>query len=231
MSTATQDALLKQLKNPFDPKFVKWRIGSTTQDKTKGQAVAYIDAREVRKRFDEVCRIGGWQDRLIPCTDGFICEISVLIDDKWTTKTNAAGYTKVEAVKGGASDAFKRAATMFGVGVYLYYLPKIWLPIKQAGKSYVLAEIPELPDWALPGKVENWEDIAEMETDLSSGEDDIDVDTIVSVVDTLRAAQTKTELAELIKNLSPDDRLIYANQIEVKRKELEHNAKINSDNN
>jgi hypothetical protein len=45
MSRATQDAMLKQLKQPFDPKFVKWRVGATNSDKTKGIALAYIDSR------------------------------------------------------------------------------------------------------------------------------------------------------------------------------------------
>lgn len=49
MSRETQDTMLKQLKNPFDPKFVKWRVGATNPDKSKGIALAYIDSREVKK--------------------------------------------------------------------------------------------------------------------------------------------------------------------------------------
>lgn len=176
MSRDVTDAMLKQLKNPFDPKFVKWRVGATNKDKTKGIALAYIDSREVKKRFDEVMGLGLWQDRLIAIDGGFISEIDLKIDGEWITRSNAAGNTKVEAIKGGASDAFKRAASKWGVGHYLYYLPNVWVPIKAQGNSFVLAEIPELPDWAKPGQVENWEDVAEMLAEADSGEDAPEVD-------------------------------------------------------
>ena len=36
--SVSADAMLKQLKNPFDPKFVKCRVGATSKDKKKGIA-------------------------------------------------------------------------------------------------------------------------------------------------------------------------------------------------
>lgn len=174
MSKDTQAAMLKQLKQPFDPKFVKWRVGATSADKLKGIALAYIDSREVMKRLDDVCGLGGWQAKYLPIQDGFVCELSLLIDNQWVTKSNAAGNTAVEPVKGGASDALKRAAATWGIGRYLYYLPNVWVPIKPQGKSYVLAEVPHLPQWALPSaNIERWEDVAEMEIELGSGADDL----------------------------------------------------------
>jgi hypothetical protein len=156
--------MLRQLKNPFDPKFVKWRVGATRQDKTTGIALAYLDAREVYKRLDDVCGMGGWSTKFIEIKDGFICELSIKMPSgDWVTKSDSADYTDVEAIKGGASSALKRAAAVWGIGRYLYYLPNIWTPIKPMGKSYVLAEIPQLPDWAMPNSVERWEDVAELE--------------------------------------------------------------------
>ena len=104
MSRATQDALLKQLKDPFDPKFVKWRVGATDSAKTKGIALAYIDAREVSKRLDDVCGVGGWQDRYIAVDGGFVCELDRKVDGEWVTKSNAAAYTQVESIKGGVPE-------------------------------------------------------------------------------------------------------------------------------
>lgn len=184
MTKATEAALLKQLKNPFDPRFVKFRVGATDAAKTKGIALAYIDSREVMKRLDDVCGVGGWQTKYTAVDGGFICELSIKIDDVWVTKSNAAGNTKVEAIKGGASDALKRAAATWGIGRYLYYLPNIWVPIKAQGKSYVLAVQPELPDWALPGVVERWEDVAELEAGVGA-----DADESVSEVDNDRIAK------------------------------------------
>lgn len=172
MTRDVQDAMLKQLKQPFDPKFVKWRVGATNKEKTMGIALAYIDSREVKKRLDDVCGLFGWQDHYVPLDKGFICELGIKFENEWVTKSDAAGYTKVEPVKGGASDALKRAAAAWGVGRYLYYLPNVWVAIKPKGDSYELAEIPELPDWAKPGQVERWEDVAELQAEANSGEDD-----------------------------------------------------------
>lgn len=231
MTKATQEAMLKQLKEPFDPKFVKWRVGATNEDKSKGIALAYIDSREVKKRLDEVCFLGGWRDRLIGIDGGFISEVDIKIEDEWITRSNAAGNTKVEPIKGGASDAFKRAAAKWGVGHYLYYLPKVWVEIKPQGKSYVLAEIPELPDWAKPNSgVERWEDVAEMEDDGTSGVDSEIAAVVIENIDNIRKATTETELDEAVEKLTPDQELILANEINTKRRELIHAGKINPDN-
>lgn len=172
MTSDVKKALLKQLKDPFDPKFIKWRVGATNKDKTKGIALAYIDSREVMKRLDDVMGIDGWQSKMISIDEGFVCELTLRIGDEWITKSNAAGLTKVEAVKGGASDAFKRAASTWGVGRYLYYLPNTWVPIKGFGKSYQLTEVPTLPDWALPSSnLERWEDVAEMQDDMMGADE------------------------------------------------------------
>jgi len=230
------ETLLKQLKNPFDPKFVKWRIGATNSDKTKGIALAYIDSREVKKRLDDVCGVENWRDRLIPIDGGFISEIDIRIDGEWITRSNAAGNTKVEPIKGGASDAFKRTAAKWGVGHYLYYLPTLWVAIKQQGKNsrgepiYVLSESPLLPDWAKPGEVENWEDVAELLADASSGEDGFDADEVIDNVDKIRSSTSNEELDMVVESFSSDERFMLANQIQVKRRELIHAGNIQPDN-
>jgi hypothetical protein len=173
--------ILTELKRPFDPKLVKWRVGATSQDKSKGIALAYIDSRDVMKRLDEVCGIDGWQAKYVPIQDGFICELSIKVGDTWVTKSNAAGYTKVEPIKGGASDALKRSAVLFGVGRYLYYMPNTWVKLKQQGKTHVLAETPKLPKWATPEGYD--ESTVEKIADQSSGMDSEEMYT-VSDVDT-----------------------------------------------
>lgn len=217
----SEKALLKQLKNPFDPKFVKWRVGARNQEKTKGIALAYIDSREVKKRFDDVCGISRWRDRLVAVDNGFISEIDIKIDDEWITRANAAGLTKVEPIKGGASDAFKRAAAKWGVGHYLYYLPNVWVEIVPAGKSYALATTPELPDWALPGQVENWEDVAEMELEASASADEQEISTVVIAnIDKVRSATSPEELEDIVNSLTNEEQVALAQIISTKTKEL-----------
>ena len=134
------------LKEPFDPKVISWRVGSTNGDKTKGIALAYIDARDVMKRLDDVMGLE-WQCRypFVGC-----CEIGIKINNEWVWRANGADETNVEGVKGQYSDALKRAAVAFGVGRYLYYLPNVWVALKTQGRSHVLAEHPQLPAWAIP---------------------------------------------------------------------------------
>lgn len=192
MSRNVEDALYKQLKNPVDPRLLKWRVGATNQDKTKGIALPYLDAREVMRRLDDVCGVGGWQSTHEKVDGGFICTISIKIGDQWISKSNAGADSHIDPVKGGASDALKRTASVWGIGRYLYYLKNTWVGIKQQGRSYVLAEIPELPDWALPNRVENWQDIAEAEADTNTvGADEVEY--VSNVKDSARASLLKKQ--------------------------------------
>ena len=154
-----EQTLLKALKNPFDPKFVKYRVGATSKDKKKGIALFYIDSREVQKRLDDVCGIDGWQCKMTPSEKGVICELSIRMPNgTWITKTDGGEYTeKVTPFKGGCSDALKRAAVQFGIGRYLYYIPNKWYPLNEY-KTF--ETIPELPDFANPYKVDDWEEVA-----------------------------------------------------------------------
>lgn len=138
--------ILTRLAEPFPPELVSWRVGPTTKDNSKGQALAYIDARDVMRRFDEVCG-PHWQCRYIPMPNGTTCcEIGVLIEGDWIWRSNGAGATDIEGEKGGYSDALKRAAVLFGVGRYLYDLNPPWVALQQKGRSYVIAdhEMPRL---------------------------------------------------------------------------------------
>lgn len=140
------------LKEPFNPKVIHWRVGATTKNKDKGIALAYLNARDVMKRLDDAVGMENWQ-----CKYPFqgCCELSIRVDGEWITKSNLAGETQVEGEKGQASDAFKRAAVLFGVGRYLYYLPNAWHPIKPQGRSYVLDGEPQLPSAFLPKQKES----------------------------------------------------------------------------
>lgn len=152
MSEKEMTMLLDKLKEPFDEKVIHWRVGATTKDKDKGIALAYIDARDVMKRLDEVMGIDGWQNRYIMDGAYPVCEMGLRLNGEWIWKSDGAGATDYEGEKGALSDAFKRAAVRFGIGRYLYYLPNEWVPIKPAGKSYKIVSPPSLPSWAKPGK-------------------------------------------------------------------------------
>jgi hypothetical protein len=218
--------LLEKLKNPFDPKFIKWRVGATNKDKTKGIALAYLDAREVTKRLDDVLGADKWQDKLIREADGFVCELSIEIDKQWITRSDAAGLTKVEPVKGGASDAFKRAAAKWGIGRYLYYLPNEWVAIVPNGNSYKLAQTPTMPKWALPNS--DWEKQAENEATAANtqGADEHNVDDPVeATLQAFKEAETKEQIDSIISALPPSQQRVFAPVAENRMKELNNGTK------
>ncbi len=143
--------IYKELAKPFPASAIHWRVGATTKDKTKGIALAYVDARDVMDRLDAVVGPGHWKTEITETPSGrVLCTLSINTEAGFIGKTDGAGSTDVEGDKGGISDAFKRAAVQWGVGRYLYRLPNTWVPIKQAGRSYTLVSPPKLPSWALP---------------------------------------------------------------------------------
>lgn len=121
------------LSDPFPQEYLEWRLGSTNADKTKGMALAYIDARAVMDRLDTVCGPSGWQNHYSQGMGGsIICNIGVLMDE-WIWKADGAGATDVEGEKGALSDAFKRAGVRWGIGRYLYDLKAPWVEIEPMG--------------------------------------------------------------------------------------------------
>jgi hypothetical protein len=127
------------LKKPFRPNEVKWRISATSDKsgKLRGFAVPYLDSRALQNRLDNVVGRGNWQNTCIAYAAGsntaFICTISIYNAERkeWIAKSNGAGSTKVEPVKGGISDAFKRTASMWDIGRYLYEFNGVWVDLDQ----------------------------------------------------------------------------------------------------
>ena len=106
---------LDELKDQFPIEKVKHRKGPG------GKQLAYIDARDVADRLDEVVGQAFWQNRYT-CVNGVtVCEIGIKVDDEsWIWKSDGAPETTIEAEKGALSDAFKRAAVKWGIARYLY---------------------------------------------------------------------------------------------------------------
>jgi len=119
------------LNKPILPDEIEWKIQSYTKDKSKTIIVPYITARCVMERFDMAFTSMGWQTEFTEITDGFICKLSVMKDNKWISKQDGANKTKIEPVKGGISDSLKRAAHQFGLGRCLYDYPRVMIKGEQ----------------------------------------------------------------------------------------------------
>lgn len=125
-----------KLSAPFDPASVSWRIGNTTGDKKKAMALAYIDARDIYDRLDEVAGPANWQCRYPIADKKTVCEIGIKIGEEWVWKANGAGDSKIESEKGALSDSLKRAAVAWGMGRYLYDIDSPWVEIEPQGNSF-----------------------------------------------------------------------------------------------
>jgi hypothetical protein len=125
--------ILQQLAQPFAPKYVTWKPGATTKDKSKCLAMAYADPRAYQNRLDEIFDMG-WSVSFEPWGDRIICHLTIGEATRSSTgesndaKDNNAG-TIAEA------QAFKRACVMFGLGRYLYELPTTWVGYDSKARS------------------------------------------------------------------------------------------------
>lgn len=139
----TEMTMFEALAAPFPPEAVSWRVGSSNKKKlqretgnqnvkaTKGQVLAYLNARDVMDRLDEVCGPGGWQCRYSHADRKTICDLGIKIDGEWVWKADGAGESDIEAEKGALSDALKRAAVRWGVGRYLYHIASPWVDLDE----------------------------------------------------------------------------------------------------
>lgn len=138
-----QEEIIKRLREPFSSKEIEWKIQVTTQDKARGMAVAYLDARAIQKRLDEVVGPFDWKNEYSAWQDkAQICGISIYNTERneWVTKYDGAENSDIEPIKGGLSDSFKRAACVWGIGRYLYQMDGVWLEVEPKGKSFAIKQ-------------------------------------------------------------------------------------------
>lgn len=140
-----------RLAEPFPAQAVSWK--AQTASGNRALAVAYIDARDVMDRLDAVVGAANWQDCYDVLPDGSaVCRLSLRVGGEWITKSDVGGESEQkdegDRRKASFSDALKRAAVKWGVGRYLYSLPKSWVGYDPTKRQ--LTETPSLPAWALP---------------------------------------------------------------------------------
>lgn len=141
---------LTDLRRPFTPAAVKFKIQTKPKDGGKAMIVAFVNARLVSERLNAV--VGNdWSDAYVRVHRGCLeCHLTVVnvtrVDIGWGAVGEEGAETDI-GIKSLYSSAFKRAAVKFGVGVSLYALPRMFVPandLTQRGTS-----------WFLPYKTEN----------------------------------------------------------------------------
>lgn len=171
----TEKELHERLKEPFEKHEIEWRaqqVGVSKGGKCWAMVLAYVQARAIQNRLDDIFGVMGWQVSYRTTEKGVICNLSVwrFLEGLHISKEDGAGYSDVEPFKGGISGALKRvAASGYGIGRYLYYLEDNfakqvsdtkegpdWIQAKAKNPDGSLRVFywkpPELPDWALPSR-------------------------------------------------------------------------------
>lgn len=110
---------------------IECRVGQQTKDKSKYSVLLFKTARVDQSFLDEVVGAENWQSEHYQVKDKDFCKIGIRIErgdeSEWVWKSDCGSESNIEAEKGEASDAFKRAGFQWGIGRELYSAPKIWL--------------------------------------------------------------------------------------------------------
>jgi hypothetical protein len=126
------NAALPHLRRPFAAEAVKWKVQSVWPkgpDPQGAVIVAYMDARLVIERLNAVAG-GEWTAKYSPTSkpEMMMCELTVFD----VTRVDV-GESPKKLSKDLISDALKRAAVHFGVGVSVYALPQVRWRLADSG--------------------------------------------------------------------------------------------------
>jgi hypothetical protein len=143
---AEMRAIQTALAAPFGRDEVRFRPGTISG--SRALALAYVSARAVMQRLDDVFGIDGWADAYECLPDGsVVCKLSVRLGDSWVTKCDVGGPSEQpdesDRRKSAFSDSLKRASVKFGVARYLGCLAPIWCDWDAKGRKFLKA--PQLP--------------------------------------------------------------------------------------
>lgn len=127
--------LLEKLQQPIP---FSWRVQSRTKDRSKALCTAYIDARDVMRVLDQHCF---WEVEYKEINGFIFAGIGISLDGakywRWDCgqriENDPQDQMYDQAGKSAASDAFKRAAVMWGVGRFLYDLEMVSLQCDDKG--------------------------------------------------------------------------------------------------
>jgi hypothetical protein len=140
LSQTDVEPTTQALAAPFEPAEVRFKPAVVSGN--RALALAYVDARVIQDRLDDVLGVAGWQDDYECLADGsVVCRLRLRLGDTWITKVDVGGPSEQpdggDRLKAAFSDALKRAAVKFGVGRYLYRLPSQWVDWDPQRKQFV----------------------------------------------------------------------------------------------
>ena len=133
---------LSPLQRPFAPEEVQFKPSVLSKDGRRALAIAYVEARAVMDRLDEVVGPGNWKDSYRILADrrdregGQVeveCRLAIRLGDQWIVKADVGVGDDLKAAY---SDALKRVGVKWGIGRYLYSLPAVWADYDQTRREF-----------------------------------------------------------------------------------------------
>ncbi|WP_110513765.1 Rad52/Rad22 family DNA repair protein [Herpetosiphon llansteffanensis] len=127
-----------KLETPFPMDIIEIKPTVVTKDKTRALAIAYAEVRAYQDRLDAV--VGGeWSVTYRPLgTGAVICQLNIMGITR--EDVGEAEQTDPNKATVAVAQAFKRACSAFGLGRYLYSMPKVWAEYDQEKKCFVYPE-------------------------------------------------------------------------------------------
>ncbi len=114
---------------PLTEKDIEVRVARVTNAGV--ELLLFKDARCDMRILDETVGAENWQCEYYEHKNTLFCKVGIFTDydrgPMWVWKSNAGAPSNMEAQKGEASDAFKRACFTWGIGRELYTAPRIFV--------------------------------------------------------------------------------------------------------
>lgn len=136
------ESLRQELLAPFpegELEFLPRAVSQREGKQPTALGLPYIHSRAVQNRLDRVVGPGNWAFEwdLVPSGLPKTVWVRGRLTVLGTTQCEAGeASSEDELLKSAVSDALKRCAVHFGIGRYLYYLPKSWFPYDPNRKSW-----------------------------------------------------------------------------------------------
>lgn len=154
--------LAERLQAYFPPEDLEFKPDRFIQIQggLKAVMLAYVTNRAIQQRLDDVCGPGNWRNEYERWNGtGVLCTISLRFEctpgeqERWVSKRDGADESKIEATKGGLSNAMKRCAVQWGIGRYLYRFPDSFCDaVEVSGKNRLKkwGDRPSIPQQFMP---------------------------------------------------------------------------------
>ena len=153
--------LVAQLEVPFELAFVEWRVTNTANDGKRGLIVPYANPRAYTDRLNTLLTPAGWTRKYSVCTSAnferakdkklvakvlVTCELTIF--GLGSHSATGEEFADSEwALTAAEAQSFKRAASCFGLGRYLYYFTGAWVDLDDHKRP---RSVPQLLGWATP---------------------------------------------------------------------------------